>query len=128
MDFDFGKYLSEMSNYELFDAYFLVRNALVSDVSIYMTILFAYLTVAYLVSSKLSKFQAISISVLYSLFALYMISSAFNASRWLSYIGSAATGMETSRDAYVLGSILLVSWIFSLVLFRQARRKGTVDG
>ena len=128
MNFDFGKYLSEMSNYELFDAYFLVRNALVSDVTIYMTLLFAYLTVAYLVSAKLSKFQAISISVLYSLFALYMISSAFNALRWLSHIGNTVTGIDSSRDAYVLGTILLVSWIFSIVLFRQARRKVAVDG
>ena len=128
MNFDFGKYLSEMSNYELFDAYFLVRNALVSDVTIYMTLLFAYLTVAYLVSAKLSKFQAISISVLYSLFALYMISSAFNALRWLSHIGNTVTGIDSSRDAYVLGTILLVSWIFSIVLFRQARRKVAVAG
>ena len=128
MNFDFSKYLSEMSNYELFDAYFLVRNALVSDVTIYMTILFAYLTVTYFVSAKLNKFQAISISVLYSLFALYMISSAFNSSRWMGQISYTVTGMEHSRDAYVLGGILLISWVFSLLLFRQARRKGMVAG
>ena len=126
MDFDFGKYLSEMSNYELLDAYFLVRNALVSDVTIFMTILFAFLTVAYLVSAKLSRFQAITISVLYSLFALYMISSTFNSSRMLSQISHTVIGQDNSKDAYVLGAILLISWIFSLILFRQARRKGKV--
>ena len=123
MDFDFGKYLSEMSNYELLDAYFMVRNALVSDVTIFMTVLFAFLTVAYLVSAKLNRFQAISISVLYSLFGLYMISSAFNSSRMMSQISYSVTGLDTSRDSYVLGLILLISWIFSLILFRQARRK-----
>ena len=123
MDFDFGKYLSEMSNYELLDAYFMVRNALVSDVTIFMTVLFAFLTVAYLVSAKLNRFQAIAISVLYSLFALYMISSAFNSSRMMSQISYSVTGLDTSRDSYVLGLILLISWIFSLILFRQARRK-----
>jgi len=124
MDFDFGKYLSEMSNYELFDSYFIVRNALVSDVTIYMTLLFAFLTVVYLVSAKLSRFQAFAISILYSLFALYMISSTFNSSRMLSQISFSVTGQDNSKDAYILGVILLISWIFSLVMFRQARRKG----
>ena len=126
MEFDFPKYLKELSNYELIDAYFLVRNALVSDVTIYMTILFAYLTVAYFVSSKLNRFQAISISVLYSLFALYMISSAFNSSRMMAYIGYTVTGIDSSHDSVILVSLLLVSWVFSIILFRQARRKGIV--
>ncbi len=127
MEFDFTKYLSEMSNYELFDAYFIVRNALVSDVTIYMTILFAFLTVAYFVSAKLNKFQAITISTLYSIFALYMISSAFNSSRMMSQISATVTGQEHTRDAFVLAAILIVSWIFSLILFRQARRAGKVE-
>ena len=127
MKFDYTKYLSEMSNYELFDAYFIVRNALVSDVTIFMTILFAFLTVAYFVSAKLNKFQAITISTLYSVFALYMISSAFNSSQLMSQIASAVTGMEKSPDSVVLVTILLVSWIFSLILFWQARRRGRAE-
>ena len=127
MKFDFTKYLSEMSNYELFDAYFIVRNALVSDVTIYMTILFAFLTVAYFVSAKLNRFQAITISTLYSLFALYMVTSAFNSSQMMSQIGATVTGQEYTRDSFVLATILLVSWIFSLILFAQARRRGNVE-
>lgn len=123
MDFDLEGFLSDLTNYELLESYFLVRSALVSDVTIYMTILFGYITVAYLVSAKLSKFQAISISALYSIFALYMISSAYNSSLMLSTIGYVISGIDSSWEPVVIGMILVISWIFSLLLFLQARRK-----
>ena len=79
MEFDLLEYLTELTHYELLESYYLVRSALVSDVTIFMTLLFAYITVAYFVSAKLTKFQAITISSLYSLFALYMVSSVYNS-------------------------------------------------
>ena len=88
-----------------------------------MTILFAYLTVAYFVSTKLTKFQAISISTLYSIFALYMISAAHTALQMLSTIGFVVSGVDSSWEPTVVLTILLVSWFFSIILFIQARRK-----
>ena len=124
MDYDLQGYLQELTNYELLDSYFLVRDALVSDVTIYMTILFGYITVAYFVSTKLTKFQAISISTLYSIFALYMISSAHTASQMLSTIGFVISGIDSSWEPTMIITILLVSWFFSIILFIQARRAG----
>ena len=126
MEFDFAGYLEELSHFELFEAYFLVRNALVSDVTIFMTVLFAYITVAYFVSAKLSRFQAIAISTLYSLFALYMASSAFFSLKMLSAIGSAVSGLDSSWEANAIATILVVAWVFSILLFIQARKKGLV--
>ena len=124
MEFDLLGYLKDLSNYELIESYFLVRDALISDLTVYMTILFAYITVAYFVSSKLSRFQAIGISLLYSVFALYMISSAHNASEMLSTIGYAISGVDSSWEPDAIITILMISWVFSIVLFIQARRKG----
>jgi len=127
MDFDFlPEYLSELTNYELIESYYLVRNALVSDVTIFMTILFAYVTVAYFVSAKLTRFQAITISSLYSIFALYMATSAFNSSLMGSIIGFAISGVKSSWDSIVIFAILIIAWVFSIVLFIQARRIGKV--
>ena len=89
-----------------------------------MTTLFAYLTVAYFVSAKLTKFQAIAISSVYSLFALYMASSGYNSSLMASNIAFAITGQDTSRDPIILVLILLIAWVFSIILFIQARRMG----
>ena len=124
MEFDLLEYLTEFTRYELVESYFLVRSALVSDFTIFMTLLFAYVTVAYFVSAKLTKFQAITISSLYSLFALYMVSSAYNSSVMQSIIGFAMSGVDSTRDSVILVTILLVAWVFSIILFIQARRMG----
>ncbi len=122
MEFDIAEYPTELTRYELLESYYLARSALVSDVTIFMTILFAYVTAAYFVSAKLTKFQAITISSLYSFFALYIASAAYNSSLILSNIGFAIRGVDTSREALILITILLVAWIFSIILFIQAGR------
>ena len=124
MDFDLQEYIKGLTNFQLIESFFLVRDALLSDLTVYMTILFAYITVAYFVSAKLTRFQAIGISLLYSVFALYIISSAHNASQMLSTIGFEISGLDSSWESTVILLILLISWAFSIVLFLQARRKG----
>ena len=124
MDFDLAGFLSDLSNYELLESYYLVRGSLVSDVTIFMTILFAYLTVSYFVSAKLSRFQAIAISVLYSVFALYMVSSAYTASMMLSVVGYEISGIDSSWEPPSVGVILFIAWVFSIILFLQARKMG----
>lgn len=122
MDIDLSEFIADLTHFEMIDSYYSIRSALISDVTIFMTLLFAYLTVAYLVSAKLSRFQAISISALYSLFTLYMISSAYTSSVMLSKFGYAISGLDSSRDSFMILTILMVSWVFSIILFVQARR------
>ncbi len=124
MEFDFLEYLNELTHYELLDSYYLVRGALVSEVTIFITLLFGYVTVAYFVSAKLTRFQAFTISSLYSLFALYMVSSAYNTSVMASTIGFAISGGDSTRDSLIIVTMLLVAWVFSIILFIQARRVG----
>ena len=124
MEFSFAEYISELTRFELLEVYYLSRNALLNDVTIFMTLLFAYVTVAYIVSKKLTTFQAIAICVLYSSFTLYLASSAYNSLVGLSQIGLAISGMDSSRDSLILATFLLVAWIFSIILFIQSRRRG----
>ena len=124
MEFDFLEYLNELTHYELLDSYYLVRGALVSEVTIFITLLFGYVTVAYFVSAKLTKFQAFTISSLYSLFALYMVTSIYNSSVMVSAIGFAIGGVDSTRDSLIIVTMLLVAWVFSIILFIQARRVG----
>lgn len=122
MEFDMAEYVTELSHYELLEIYYLATSALVSNVTIFMTILFAYGTVAYFASAKLTRFQAITISSLYSVFTLYIASAAYSSSVGLSSIGFAISGVDSSRDAFILITMLLVAWIFSIIFFIQARR------
>lgn len=122
MEFDIAQYLTELTRYELLESYYLARGVLVSDVTIFMTILFAYVTVAYFVSAKMTKFQAITISFLYSFFALYIASAAYNSSFILSKVGLVMSGVDSSSDSLVLVVLFLVTWIFSIILFIQTHR------
>ncbi len=122
MEFDLLEYLSEFTRYELIDTYYLARSSLISDVTIFMSTLFAYVTVAYFVSAKMTKFQAITVSSLYSLFALYMTSSAYNSSLMASSIAYAITGHNPSKDSIILVTILIIAWVSSIILFIQAHR------
>ncbi len=126
MEFDFLEYLTELTHYELLESFYLARSALNSDVTIFMSILFAYVTVAFFVSAKLTKFQAITISSLYSIFALYLASSAYTASHMLSTIGFAISEgrVDSSWESLMVATLLLVAWVFSIILFIQARRMG----
>jgi hypothetical protein len=124
MEFDMVEYLGELTHFELLEAYYLARGALTNDITAFVTVLSAYVTVAYFVSAKLTRFQAITISSLYSFFSLYMVSSAYNSSLNLSNIAFAIIGIDVSRDALILVTFLLVSWVFSIILFIQARRMG----
>jgi len=124
MEFDFLEYLNELTHYELLDSYYLVRGALVSEVTIFITLLFGYVTVAYFVSAKLTRFQAFTISSLYSLFALYMVTSIYNSSVMASAIGFAISGVDSTRDSLIIVTMLLVAWVFSIILFIHARRVG----
>ena len=101
-----------------------MRSSLVSEATIFITLLFAYVTVAYFVSAKLTKFQAITISSLYSLFALFLVSSAYNSSQMASVIAFAMVGVDSTSDSLIIVMILLVAWVFSIILFIQARRMG----
>jgi len=124
MEFDMVEYLRELTHFELLESYYLARGALSNDVTAFVTVLSAYVTVAYFVSAKLSRFQAITISSLYSFFALYMASSAYNSSLTLADVAFAITGLDVSWEAVILVTILLVSWVFSIIMFIQARRVG----
>ncbi len=124
MEFDLVEYLSELTHYELLESYYLVRSSLVSEATIFITLLFAYVTVAYFVSAKLTKFQAITISSLYSLFALFLVSSAYNSSQMASVIAFVMVGVDSTSDSLIIVMILLVAWVFSIILFIQARRMG----
>ncbi len=124
MDWDRIEYLKQLTPYELLDAYFVAQQAVFSTVSVFMTILFAYLTVAYFVSSRLSRFQAYTISGLYSFFSFYVIYGAYTTADLLAAIIFATSGQNFGWVATFTPSFLLVCWIFSIVLFVQARKQG----
>lgn len=110
-----------------------------SDVSFFImnfvTILFAFLTMAYLVGDKLRSFQIWSVALLYSLFSLYWIATIFVTygvvetllidfrsqhpeSAKLHYAARGSANVDT-----FVAVLLILSWMLSLVFLLNTRRQ-----
>ena len=124
MGFDVAEYLTELSRFELLEIYYLARDALIGDVTIFMSVIFAYISLAYFAGAKLKKLYAIGISLIYSFFALFLVSSIYNASLTLTVIGFAIIGTKNVWEPTVLAIFLVLTWIFSIFMFVQSRRQG----
>lgn len=124
MDPETIQFFSEMSHYELLDSLSTQRSIISNDLAVFMTALFAYLSAAYFVGARLSRFQAASVSVLYSILALYIIFGLIDSQLTHAKISYAITGEDISFVSLLTLGILLSVWVFSIVLSIQARRSG----
>ena len=115
---------SELSTFELLELYYLAREAVGVDVTVFVTLVFGFLTVTYLVGSKLNRFEAISISVLYSFFLIfnvYAISKETGTIVIVSHLLYDAPLSASIRAGFV--SMLTIVWLFSLFYLYQIKKK-----
>ena len=101
----------------------MARNAASNDVPFLVTILSAYLAVAFFTAKRLSKFQLISISVIYSgsyLYSCISFSTAFNTT--FDVIGK-ITGVAAPIWINGFYGILSITWDISILFMIQARRE-----
>ena len=124
MPWDSTNYLQKLSEAELFEAYYLVRATIGSEMSIYMTLLFGFLTVTYFVGEKLKSSQALALVALYSFFSFWMGYSIYGGTRSLAEVWYVMSGVDTYWSAYVNLGFLMTCWIVSIILFIQARKSG----
>ena len=127
MDFDRIEYYRSLERGDLNETYFMVRSALETEVAIYMTLLFGFLTVAYVVAQKLSRFQSISLVSLYSVFSLWLTFGIVDATVMLADVSFAISGEDTYLSVYINFSLLTITWLISILLFIQAHRKERDD-
>jgi hypothetical protein len=88
-----------------------------------MSVLFAYITLAHFAAAGLAKIYAVSVTVIYSFFALFLISSIYNSSATLVSIGSTITGTQNLWEPLLLSIFLFISWVFSIIMFVHSRRQ-----
>lgn len=94
-----------------------------SDLALFATFVFAYITVAFFAAKRLSKFQVISVSTLYSIFILFLIAQAFlqfNA-MYAALVALDGVGSMVFPIGVPVAQILV--WSFSLYFMFQSRRE-----
>ena len=109
-------------NSELMEILFLAFSATMEAFALYLTILFAYLAAAYFAGRALSRFQVISLSVIYSIVLLITIFSHLLVSEGLLEVSRALTDRDFSPFVYVLSSFMFMSWPLSLFFMAQSRK------
>ena len=124
-------FFREMSSYELYDSYLNVRSVVNSDTALLMSFLFAYLSVAYFISPRLTRFQSLSVSTLYSFSYFFMAYSVFEGIMQMAMVVYAWTDELWRFEfimiwAYIVAGVWTIAWIVSLVLFVQRRNSPDV--
>ena len=104
---------SEMSNYEVVQLILTYRAAVVDDLTLFISILFGFLVVSYLVGVKLTRIHFIGLCVVYSTFALLLILGIVGVQVEIRP-AFAALDYELPSVVYVLPTVLIVSWLLSL--------------
>jgi hypothetical protein len=117
-------FYSDMSNYELHDAIYTAASLVIGLYTLSLTVISAYLVVAYLAGRQLTKFQLLSISIIYSVFLLILIMLIFGQ---LGVIGNLLAVKGSGYDIWrqsVVPLLFLAAWILSLLFMNHSRNQG----
>ena len=117
------EFYRQMSTYEISDLYYTTRDSTVFVVSTFLTVLFAYLAVAFLAAKKLSTFEVVGISLIYSVFTLFLFSGVYASMLELSNIQQFLSGTKYEIVDIGFPAFLVVCWASSLMYMYQRRRE-----
>ena len=127
-----------MSEYELIDAYQSVEVSFQSGVSLFVSIVFAYVATAYFVGAKLTRTQVVIVTVLYTVFcAAFLVMSASQLERLMEFGAeirefSPERTFASSRNLIGglvrWGSVFLGAYFAGLIFMFQVRHRAKKRG
>jgi hypothetical protein len=114
-----------LSEFELIEAFYLVRSTTASDISLFMTALFAYITAAAFVASRLSTLQLLIVSILYSWFSFMAITGVYTQSTIGAHINYVLYGdyWKIYYMGFAVSISLVIAWIVSLAFMAHSRKR-----
>ena len=118
------EFFADFSKQDLLELLYLQRSALVDDVTLFLSLLFGFIAVAYFVGGKLSKLEKHFISVLYSLVMVTLIFAISDVSRALLLTSHVIAGVDTS-SRFLPTVICSLGWLSSLwFMYRSKLNEG----
>ena len=115
--------MQELSRFELAQLWYEGMNLANVQISILMTVLFAYFALVYLAAKKLGKFETFSITAIYSAFYLFVLAAYFSSAGILSSITLELFKRDVTWNLNVYSTVLLVGWVSSLYYMYREKRK-----
>ena len=111
-----------LSYYELSDLILATYSTLIEQLSVLLTVVFAYFVIAYLIAKKLSAFQLASVTIVYSGFCLVALAGYLNLTVRLWDLVYFRDG-EVSIALYVSAAVCIFGWLLSLSFMFYTRYK-----
>ena len=116
-----------MDDYEAIQAMYAIREVLASDAMNFISIMSAYLAVAYVVGKRLSRFQVWSISCLYTVWVAAPATATYIALRDVGALNEKIAVGHLDANLMVQYPIVLpllmsLSWLVSIVFMLQTRK------
>jgi hypothetical protein len=113
--------LESYSSYELAELILGTLSTGIEQLTLFLTVLFAYFAVAYLVGKKLTKFQLYSITFVYSAFQLVAVVTFMSLQQRLEVLLVFRDG-ETPISWVIPSSVCIVGWLLSIVFMVHSRK------
>jgi len=114
--------LGDISYFELSELVLMTYSTMIEQLTVFISVLFAYFAVAYLVGKKLSGFQLFAVTLVYSAFSLIAI---FGIWRLSSRLGELLILRDGETSAALLASVITctVAWVLSIVFMFHSRNQ-----
>jgi len=122
MDPSEAAYYAEMSRFELSELSMLLWANRLEQLAGLVTLISGYLVVAYLVAKKLTAFQWISVTLIYSVVALSMILGYLGLAIQAAALQVAQSGTSRYPVFVAISISFLLSWMLSIVFMIHSRR------
>ena len=117
------EYLTEMSAFELAELQTHLHSTNLEQIAMFMSLLSAYLIVAYLVGSQLTRFQVWAASSIYALFSLIIVIGYFNLFIQLAEVIYYRTGVDVALFGIVATFLILLAWVTSFIFMANVRKQ-----
>ena len=115
-----------LTRFEVYELFYMARDSAASDFSVLLTLLSAFLVVAYFSAKKLTMFQLIAVTAIYTASYFYVALGYYFALDTAMETGAYLAGWEASVWWRGMAVVVAVAWLLSIIFMIQARiRKDT---
>jgi hypothetical protein len=117
-------YYAELTKFEMAELALMLHSTRLEQVSVLIALFSAYLATAYLVATKLTRFQLWAITILYSALVLVTTAGYIGLSSQASALALQRSGVDQISLFIGIGATFILAWILSLAFMWHSRHGG----
>ena len=117
------EFIGSYSKFELTEMYFWSQDLIALQMSLIMTVLFAYLALTYFAGRKLGKTEIVSVTVIYTVYYFYSLSAFTGNLRFGMMIADRLFNLDSMWNVYAMPALITLGWAISILYMYRTRRQ-----